>query len=367
MIPPAASAGSPPAGGRGRRRRHRANRYRLALTPAGAGVLTLCFPGLLVSAASGQRPLMALSLGAALVLAANAVWALVALQSFTVAVQAPVAVTVGNAVPLTVSVDGPHRLEGALGVRGGVRRWVPAQMPGEGVVLWRPRSRGVVDLVTVRLQSSIPLGLAAVVREVAVAPPAPVHAAPPAEAVALASVPMAGGRGADGGPLPASGSHGSPVDGLFLSGAAAGPGDPTGLRPYVPGDPGRDIHWPTVARTGTLMVRERPPAVGLPPEVTVVVRADDDDGIDRVAGQARGAAEHLLQAGYTVRVDSVEAGGARVVAAVHGRDDLIVRLARLGPGEPAERGAAAAGPAGDGWRPVRLMVDQDGLRWRSPA
>ena len=46
-------------------------------------------------------------------------------------------------------------------MRGGLRRWVPAQMPGEGVVLWRPRCRGVVDTVTVRLQSSIPLGLAA--------------------------------------------------------------------------------------------------------------------------------------------------------------------------------------------------------------
>lgn len=350
----------------------RANRYRLALTPAGAGVLTLCFPGLLVSAASGQRPLMALSLGAALVLTTNAVWALVALRSFTVSVHAPTAVTVGSAVPLTVSISGPHRLEGALGVRGGLRRWVPAQMPGEGVVLWRPRCRGVVDTVTVRLQSSIPLGLAAVVREVAVAPPAPVHAAPPAEPVAPLSVPAAGsapGARPDHGPPPRPADGGVSLDGPFLVAALAGPGDPTGLRPYGPGDPVRDVHWPTVARTGTLMVRDRQAGLGLPPEVTVVVRAADDAALDRVAGRARGVAEHLLQAGYTVLVDSVEAG-SRVVGAVHGRDDLIVRLARLGPGEPDPTDrvpVAGLVPGRDRGRAARLAVDQDGLRWRSPA
>ncbi len=342
----------------------RPNRYRLALTPAGAGVLTLCFPGLLVSAASGQRSLMALSLGAALVLAANAVWALVALRSFTVTVQAPTAVTVGSAVPLTVAVTGPHRLEGALGVRGGLRRWVPAEMPGEGVVLWRPRSRGVAPRLTVRLQSSIPLGLAAVVRELAVAPPAPVHAAPAAEPVAHLAVPTTGSRRVDS---PATGGDphgqlapdGGAIDGRLLVAAGAGPGDAVGLRPYVPGDPGRDVHWPTVARTGTLMVRERLPEPAFTPEVTVTVRAADEADLDRVAGQARGVVEQLLQAGYPVRIDSVE-GGARIVGAVHGRDDLIVRLARLGAGEP--------GPA-DGQREpgARLVVDQDGLRWRSPA
>lgn len=350
----------------GRRRRDRPSRYRLALTPAGAGVLTLCFPGLLVSAASGQRPLMALSLGAALVLGANAVWALVALRSFTVTVHGPAVVTVGSAVPLTVAVVGAHRLEGALGVRGGVRRWVPAQMPGEGVVLWRARNRGVVDRITVRLQSSIPLGLAAVVREVAVAPPAPVHAAPPAEPVVLAAAPTTGQGGGPGG-LPAGGAaEGSdPGDGRLRIVAGVGPGDPAGLKPYTPGDPARDVHWPTVARTGALMVRERLPGLAIASEVTVVVRAADDAGADRAAARARGASEQLMQAGYTVLVDSVEAG-ARVVGAVHGRDDLLVRLARLGPGapEPAD-GAPLAG--GGGRPPVRLVVDQDGLRWRSPT
>ena len=347
-----------------RRWRDRPNRYRLALTPAGAGVLTLCFPGLLVSAASGQRPLMALSLGAALVLAANAVWALVALRSFTVTVQGPAALTVGTAVPLAVAVAGPHRLEGALGVRGGVRRWVPAQMPGEGVVLWRARNRGVVERVTVRLQTSIPLGLAAVVREVAVVPSAPVHAAPAAEPVVLNAVPFGPGGGPDGAPPEGTVDDGRSRDDRLLLAAGVGTGDPTGLRPYVPGDPGRDVHWPTVARTGTLMVRERPPGLGIPLEVTVLVRAVDEAGADRVAGQARGAAEQLLQAGYRVRIDSVEAG-ARVVGAVHGRDDLMARLARFGPGEPDSPGGDPAGGSGR-WR-TGLMVDQDGLRWRSPA
>ncbi|MEZ5409761.1 MAG: DUF58 domain-containing protein [Acidimicrobiales bacterium] len=348
-----------------RRWRDRPNRYRLALTPAGAGVLTLCFPGLLVSAASGQRPLMALSLGAALVLAVNAAWALVALRSFTVAVEGPTAVTVGSAVPLAVVVAGPHRLEGALGVRSGVRYWVPAQMPGEGVVLWRARNRGVVERITVRLQTSIPLGLAAVVREVAVAPPAPVHAAPAAEPVVLTAVPFTGaGGGTDATSAESVVVGGGVLTDRLLIAAGVGPGDPIGLRPYVPGDPGRDVHWPTVARTGALMVRERPPGLGIPPEVTVLVRAADEAGADRVAGQARGAVEQLLLAGYRVVIDSVEAGD-RVVGAVYGRDDLIARLARFRPGGPDLPGGDPVGGVGRGR--TALMVDEDGLRWRSPT
>ena len=330
-------------------RGRRIERYRLALTPAGAGVLTLCFPGLLVSAASGQRSLMALSLGAALVLGANAVWALVALRSFEVTVQAPGATTVGTPVPLVVTVSGAHRLEGALGVRGGVRRWVPAQMPGSGEVLWRPPARGVIGYLTVRLQSSIPLGLAAVVREVAVALPAPVHAAPPAEAVALGPVPAGGGDG-DGDPGPRAATRGG------------GPGDPVGVRAYVPGDAARDIHWPTVARTGgLLMVRDRPAAAGgVVSGVTVEVRAATGAALDAVAARARGAAERLARAGYRVELDSVEAGGVHVVGAVQGRDDLIVRLARIDVGRviPIDETAVPVGAA-------RLVVDQDGVRWRS--
>ena len=47
------------------------------------------------------------------------------------------------------------------------------------------------------------------------------------------------------------------------------------LRPYVPGDDTRTIHWPTTARTGTFMVREY--SDPRRPTLTVVLMTDESD------------------------------------------------------------------------------------------
>ena len=333
------------------------NRYRLALTPSGAGVLTLFFPGLLVAVASAQQALVALSLGAAIVLGANALWVLLSLRSLSVEIGGPVTATTGASVPLTVVVAGPRRLECGLGLEGGVRTWLPAQLPGQGEVRWRAERRGVLDRVTVRIQSSVPLGLTAVVRRLEVPLGLPIHIAPPAQVVSL-PIELAGEDRAD---------------------LAAGRSDPVGLRPYQAGDGGRDIHWPTVARTATMMVKDRGQAVA-GAELTVMVVVNRPDDVEQVLGWARGALERLLQAGYDIKLTTLEtddvsrsprrwarrqaptAGELRMVSAgVRGRDDVIKRLARVAVGSSAVGSSAVGGGR------LGLVIDHEGLRWVSLA
>jgi uncharacterized protein (DUF58 family) len=355
-----------PAGGapKLRPRPPRPNRYRLALTPAGAGVLTLFFPGLLVAVASGQRPLMALSLGSALVLAVNAGWAWLVLRSVTVTATGPGAVTTGTTVPLVISLWAPRRLEAAVGAVGGNRDWVPVELPGQGELGWRAEHRGVFGQLTMRLQSSVPLGLTAVIRQVAVPLDSPIHAAPPSAATSRPELwSLTGG--------PASG--------------AAGPSDVVGLRPYRDGDTQRDVHWPSVARTDRLMVRDRRPSAGHK-QVTVVVRGTTDQVLDEVTARARGLVDLALADGFAVELDTVESEGGRRSEEVANRDQVVIRLARLasgatppGPAAPLAVAVLEAGPGpGAGSRAGQttpggataggwLLVDETGMRWVSPA
>lgn len=62
-------------------------------------------------------------------------------------------------------------------------------------------------------------------------------------------------------------------------------GDLVGLRPYVPGDSLRSVHWPTSARTGRPMVVERQGEHAEEVEILVDPRARREDALGRATGE----------------------------------------------------------------------------------
>ncbi|WP_420452400.1 DUF58 domain-containing protein [Ilumatobacter sp.] len=80
------------------------------------------------------------------------------------------------------------------------------------------------------------------------------------------------------------------------------------MREYVPGDDPRLVHWPTTARTGTLMVREHVEVRR--PEFTVVVDtgadAADEDDFEEIVDVAATLAVHALRTGLDVVVRTTD-------------------------------------------------------------
>jgi hypothetical protein len=102
------------------------------------------------------------------------------------------------------------------------------------------------------------------------------------------------------------------------------------VRPYVPGDPARLVHWPTSARRGELVVREHepPPAVGI--AIVVDLRGADPEA---TASQAMGLGVATLAAGGIVWCCTCE-DGVEISELVADARDLGRRLARATEGEP---------------------------------
>ncbi len=152
------------------------------------------------------------------------------------------------------------------------------------------------------------------------------------------------------------------------------------MREYVPGDDPRLIHWPTTARTGTLMVREHVEVRR--PEFTIVLDTGDrperpDDFEERVDVAAT-LAVHAIQSGFEVvlRTTSRAHAGSPVAATdeaavldlltpvqpSHGDD--LVSVAELFAGTDAQMSVVVitgpTGPSGDLASFDRLVVIQIG-------
>jgi uncharacterized protein (DUF58 family) len=80
------------------------------------------------------------------------------------------------------------------------------------------------------------------------------------------------------------------------------------MREYVPGDDPRLIHWPTTARTGSLMIRENVEVRR--PEFTVVVDTGiaigTDDDFEEIVDVAASLAIHAMRAGLDVVVRTTD-------------------------------------------------------------
>lgn len=186
-------------------------------------------------------------------------------------------------------------------------------------------SRGLLTLSDLGLWCEDPFGLVA--RRITVAPPAHVVVYPvPAEITARGRPTSAhpGGRERSA----ASGATNA-LSGDELS----------GLRPYAPGDRLTRLHWPSLARTGDLVVREflEPQAGSLALLVDLRPSAHTGDSIERTISRAAGFGLAALQRGLTVELCTSTGDRMVIPPNTTGRQTMLRALALLG--------AASAPPA----------------------
>ncbi|MFV0524327.1 MAG: DUF58 domain-containing protein [Acidimicrobiales bacterium] len=323
-------------------------------TPLGVGMLVLIVPGLFSSLFTGQVAVVAPLIGAAALVVLDLALARPVFRGLEVQVDAPASSYEHQPsnLDLTVTTRRPVRL---LATIAGRREPVALVSPGTVRVTVDPGERGLVDRVQVVLQARPALGLVGATASVIV----PLH-----RPMAVAPIPAAQAIRAMGTASETSGRDDEPV----------------GVRPYVPGDSQRDIHWPTVARSRTLMVRERSRHRAAERVTVVVGGINGPCPGDRLAA-ARRIVESVLDTGGRVMLSTVEAfppprrvlgqsadaaragldrsGTSWVVGTVSDRQELAARLAR-----------AELDPAGDGCGPDLLpsasglvTLDESGVRW----
>ena len=180
-------------------------------------------------------------------------------------------------------------------------------------------------------------------------------------------------------PMPATELPGLPVGsvGDIATTAVGHGGDTTrSVRPYVAGDPAHLVHWPTSARTGTIVVREMEPPADRAVAVVVdlgpgpgagsgsVVEADarelplmpttallaDELAVERAVAKAATIVSVLHDSG--VHVLLATADPAPQVAEVGGEDDRDARLSVACAGLP--------GAVPPGWPVLRVGIE-DGV------
>ena len=285
------------------------------LTGLGAIVLAIIVAGAAAPPQAVDQQIMVI-IWAALVgmLAVGIPWPLIAVRRVKVAVSSPRDASVGEVVALAVEVTGP-RSTCEIRALDPTGPWHRASVPGSGTLTHLADRRGVFGLVRVEVRVTAPLGLLAAhcVHEVALA--VPVEVAPQPLQVSWRPAPAPVVEGAT------SLALGAPGGDLVRS-----------VRPYVTGDPARLVHWPSSARTGTLVVREMEPPAPLGQAVVVDLR-DLGADTERAAAYAFGCARAVLGAGGQLLLCTAEADGP-VVALANGPLEAGRRLARAVAGPP---------------------------------
>jgi len=136
-----------------------------------------------------------------------------------------------------------------------------------------------------------------------------------------------------------------------------------GVRPYLPGDPQRRVHWRATARVGDLVVKEVED-IDAPRILIAVDLGSGGAAGERAAGRAAWYAEEGMRRGYTVVLATAElarqadhARSVPVTGAVSSPSDVTRRLAAAAaPGKPAIPAETEAGAV--------LLVTGGGDTWR---
>ena len=129
--------------------------------------------------------------------------------------------------------------------------------------------------------------------------------------------------------------------------AEAGATEVDSLRPHRPGAPASRIHWPTVARTTTLIERRLVPDGDEAPLVVIDPRDPaDEEALDQAVRAAASLCVHLAQLGACRLLLPGDRVPAWIDAELGGFGSAHVALATVGPeaGAPNLTGVIGAGP-----------------------
>ncbi len=214
----------------------------------------------------------------------------------------------GRITALTMTANGPHRIQPLLPLGPEVRAGGRARGPRQVTVEVAPDRRGVVQSVIVEVASSSPFGMLWWATEVVVPLPRPLHVAPRM------------------GPLGTADERSDDRSGMAARRTSSVTGDARGIRQYQPGDLKRTVHWPATSHTGTLMVSETERATDSQVHLDVSLPADAQ-AAEREAERAMAVVSGYLSRGVPVMVSSLEPGGP-TVGLVLDRIELGRRLAR---------------------------------------
>ncbi len=288
------------------------------LTLTSIVLFTLGAYGIAAGAASGEQSVVAVGVFAFALFVLGIIWPIVMLSGVTVEAWAPADATVGEHHDVHVRLHGRvARVE--LRLLDPVGPWWVTASPADGVITRVAARRGVFSTIRIELRTSAPLGVFVRVRTLRVALRTELSVAPrpvTTEAFSSANAPRL---------------HELPLDGSLSAAPNTGPGDSVrAVRPYLPGDSARLVHWPTSARRGTLVVREHEPPVVV--GVALVVDLDGTaDEAELIASRAAGLGRATLAAGGAVWCCTCEAGRP-ISARVVDQRELGRRLARAGAG-----------------------------------
>jgi len=303
----------------------------------GPGDLTLvavvCFAlgvyGVAVGGVGADERAVAVGVFAFTLFAAGVVWPIVTLARIRLAASAPADATAGDEVPIRIRIDG-HAARLELRVVDPPGRWWRTSSPAAVVVPHVAERRGVFTHVRVQVRTSAPLGVFVRTRQARIRLPEPITVGPRPARVELGARPLP--RTAE---LPAEGAN-----------TLVGGDTVRAVRPYVPGDPARLVHWPTSARRGVLAVREHDPPAdeGL---ALVVDLTGPLDAAEAAASRAAGIGRAVLARGGRLFVATCERDGTAAGPVADARE-LGRRLGRATAGRPAE--------PPDGWAVERVRA-----------
>jgi uncharacterized protein (DUF58 family) len=126
------------------------------------------------------------------------------------------------------------------------------------------------------------------------------------------------------------------------------------LRPYRAGDEPHLVHWPTSAKSGSLMVRELEEDTTEDTQLVLTgTGAADRERLEQALSQAASLAVHLLRRGTGVEL----ASPAGVVPLGRGRGQECRILTALALYVPPRPGGAAATATGGRLRKIRISLD----------